>query len=113
MPRLPVVNVKGLQHGFCEGDPKEAGVPRSSDRESRNIPGPVKSAPGGAPVREVPQVEEAPKRAQAPAPVPASMMDASLGGRGDSLSREPYKWTRVLNTWFLTTIRFFGNNYSP
>ena len=98
MLKLPVVSVKGRQHGFCEGDPKEAGAPRSSDRESRNIPDPVKRAPGVAPVCEVPQVEEAPKRAQAPAPVPASMRDASLGERGDSLSREPYKWTRVLNT---------------
>ena len=113
MSRLPVVNVKGRQTGFCEGDPKEAGVQRSSDRESRNITDAVKRAPGGAPVREVPQVEEAPTRTQAPALVPASMRDASLEERGDSLSREPYKWTRVLNTLFLSIIQNFGNKYSP
>ena len=38
MPRLPVVNVKGRQTGFCEGDPKEAGAPRSFDRAGRTIP---------------------------------------------------------------------------
>ena len=55
--------------------------PRNHLPESRDIIGQVRSA-GGAPVREVPPVEEtpriSPKRAQAPALAPAPRRDTSL-----------------------------------
>ena len=40
---------------------------------------PIKRAPGGAPVPEVPSVEEALRRARAPAPGLAPRRDANLG----------------------------------
>ena len=45
---------------FMEVKPKR--TPQSSVRESRDITDPVKRAPEGAPVREIPTVEEAPRK---------------------------------------------------
>ena len=74
------------------GGPQGKGPPRSSARESRDIIGLVKRAPSGALlVRDVPSVEEAPRRAQAPAQAPALRRAASLGKRRGSPSREPHR----------------------
>ena len=86
-PVLPEVSARrNASLGFAGVKPKI--TPQSSAREGRDITDPVKSAPGGAPEREVPSVDGAPRRAQASAPAPVPRKEASLGERGGSPIRE-------------------------
>ena len=71
------------------GDLEGTGAPGSFAREGKDMIGLVKRAPEGALlVREVPPVEEALKRAQAPVPAQAPRRDV-VWESGGSPSREP------------------------
>ena len=92
---VPGASAKGRQPE-CGGKPEED--PTSPARESRDITDPVKRALGGALVPEVPPVEEALRRAQAPPPAPARGGTLAWERQGEPEQGSPTR------TWVLYSV---------